>query len=640
MAENSVVRAPYNFVPFSKKVLEYNRDMLPDHDQIDPTLKTGRIYVTLTADTPVFVSDGNMAEPHFFRNSNGCFALPGSTIRGMVRANMQILGFGVIRPGEDLEDRRIFFRNIADGRKNTGGELKKYYHSALAVKAIEGPSGKTYSIPQNVRAGYLRKIGDKYQIQPVQGSWIKVSKRTLDSVGMGDLHAKYIPVYYTAAEGYAKKVQVTNGPLPEGMKPGVLLCPGVDTRGDGTRIDQRTGQPKHPSHRYIFPEKDQSANLVEIKDEDVISYAADWESRKNTLAGGTQIKGKKVIYDPDFWKLPDSGEEKPVFYVQHEGHTYFGMSLFLRIGYRFPLKDGLPQRHKDAAAQPGFLDYPHALLGYAEKENAYRSRVSFGDFQAQGDPKELPLVQTILGSPKISYYPGYVVDGHHYNQAAENNTEQAGFQLRGHKLYWLKNAEAKPAPADKPKMVSRMHPLPEGTAFSGIIRYKNLRPEELGLLLWSLRLDDGCYQSVGMGKPYGYGRMKLTIDSLREFDFKTLYSPAGLCSGAHEAEKDAVEQYIKTYDKFAAQALYPKKPKKQPSLRSMPEIQAFFYMRSTIRDAAEVSYMDLTEYKKVRSPLPDVAEFRKVEAERAELTAEKTAAEYSLEALKQRFRPL
>ena len=117
MAENSVVRAPYNFVPFSKKVLEYNRDMLPDHDQIDPTLKTGRIYVTLTADTPVFVSDGNMAEPHFFRNSNGCFALPGSTIRGMVRANMQILGFGVIRPGEDLEDRRIFFRNIPSVEK-------------------------------------------------------------------------------------------------------------------------------------------------------------------------------------------------------------------------------------------------------------------------------------------------------------------------------------------------------------------------------------------------------------------------------------------------------------------------------------------------------------------------------------------
>ena len=54
MAENSKVRAPYNFVPFSNKVLwRYgSAEELPRHDRLDSTLKSGEIHVTMTADTP------------------------------------------------------------------------------------------------------------------------------------------------------------------------------------------------------------------------------------------------------------------------------------------------------------------------------------------------------------------------------------------------------------------------------------------------------------------------------------------------------------------------------------------------------------------------------------------------------------
>ena len=87
-----------------------------------------------------------------------------------------------------------------------------------------------------------------------------------------------------------------------------------------------------------------------------------------------------------------------------------------------------------------FLDWPRAILGWAGEENSRRSRVSFGDFPVQGQTEELALVQTVLGSPKISYYPGYVVKGGHYNQE--------GFLLRGYKQYWLKE-DAKSVPTDK-----------------------------------------------------------------------------------------------------------------------------------------------------------------------------------------------
>ena len=98
MAADKRVRAPYNFIPLSEKVLlPYNSiEELPPHDRMDPALKTGEIHVSMVADTPVFVSDGDKNEPHFFRGNNGKYMIPGSTIRGMVRENMQILGFGLM----------------------------------------------------------------------------------------------------------------------------------------------------------------------------------------------------------------------------------------------------------------------------------------------------------------------------------------------------------------------------------------------------------------------------------------------------------------------------------------------------------------------------------------------------------------
>lgn len=604
MAENSIVRAPYNFVPFSDKILLYQGEP-PAHDSVDPTLKTGEIHVTLKAVTPVFVSDGNREDPHFFRGPNGKFMLPGSTVRGMVRQNMQVLSFGLVRAGEDIEDKRAFYRKIADARGSTGGELKEYYHSALAVKSLKSPSGKTYSVPENVKAGYLRRSKDGFYIQPVSGSYLKVSKEILSSVGLGDSYASAMPVDYAeSAGGFVRKVQRAGNSAPAGMKRGMLLCPGVDAGGDGTRGNH----PKPPSHRYIFPLADENAAPVGISKEDELSYAADWEDRKNSLKGGTQLQGRKILYDPDFWKLPKEGEEKPVFYIRHNGHTFFGMALYLRIGYHFSLRDGLPQSHRELEERTDVLDYPRAILGYAQKERSYRSRVSFGDFSARGDPEEQALVETVLGNPKISYYPGYVVDGKHYNQ--EN------FRLRGYKHYWLK--EAKATPTDKKNAASRMRPLPEGTVFSGVIRFKNLRPEELGLLLWALRLEEGCYQTVGMGKPYGYGRMELTIDGLQEFDLASLYRPDNLGGGAAASSETAVQEYISLYDAFAVQTLgfqLNKKELKQKkntvSLRDRSGVKELLYLHSIVRDPGEVSYMDLKEYQNVRNALPDVPKVRK-----------------------------
>jgi len=235
-------------------------------------------------------------------------------------------------------------------------------------------------------------------------------------------------------------------------------------------------------------------------------------------------------------------------------------------------------------------------LGFATKETAYRSRVCFGDFEAEGQPKEMPPVRVVLQNPKPSFFPAYTVDGRHYNE---------GFALRGRKRYWLKKAT--PVASEKANVDSTLKPLAEGTVFKGVIRFKNLHEDELGLLLWCLQLEKGCFQSVGMGKPYGYGRMALTITDLYTMDMKQLYDDGLFCNGGYKRENPSA--YIACYDAYAVEKLPIINQESKPSVRNRSAVKDFFFMCRTLRDPATVGYMTLSEHSNCWV-LPSVADIR------------------------------
>ena len=620
MPENKGVCAPYNFVPFSSRVLlpYAGAEELPGHDEIREDLKFGEIQVTMRAETPVFVSDGNKDDPHFFKGADGRFKIPGSTVRGMTRENMQILGFGLIRPGEDLEDYQIYFREMAAARGSVAGPLKEYYHSALDIQSKRNPkTGKPFTIPQKVSSGYLTCRDGKYFIRPTEGSVLSVSRTMGDVQGFGTDPARVVPVAYRAADGVVKQILPAGAGKP-GMSKGVLLY---------------TGRPVgKPNHLYLFPEADPDAPELPVPSEDILSYRSDLENRANSL---------KAYYPLSFWELPEDGGEKPVFFVQFEGHLYFGMSRFLRIGYRYPLSEGLPKRHREMMNQEEVpLDYPHAILGFAAQDASYRSRVSFGDFTAVGDPKEQGEVRMVLGGPKPSYYPGYVVDGRNYNDIPQGSEkDEDRFQLRGYKQYWLKDVQPTSVQAGKEKVGTVLRPLPTGTEFRGTIRFRNLTELELGLLLWSLRLEDGCFQTVGKGKPHGYGRMKLQINALRILDPARLYC-GDLTTDPWTDVSDQVADYI---DRYNDSALGTSGKKKKPVyVRDRQEIQDFFFIKRTLRVPTEVSYMELSEYQNVRSPLPTIQDVRKA-TEKSPLSGDQPGSsdpEDIYEALLNKFKKL
>ena len=110
-------KAPYNFIPLSKRVFERYLDInsLPAHNEILKDGNTGTIEYTINCESDLILSDG---KGHFFKDTDGNYAIPGSSIRGMIRNNIMTLGFCSII--DDIEDSRFLYRTIAPKIKPLG----------------------------------------------------------------------------------------------------------------------------------------------------------------------------------------------------------------------------------------------------------------------------------------------------------------------------------------------------------------------------------------------------------------------------------------------------------------------------------------------------------------------------------------
>ena len=56
--------------------------------------------------------------------------------------------------------------------------------------------------------------------------------------------------------------------------------------------------------------------------------------------------------------------------------------------------------------------------------------------------------------------------------------------------------------------------VPAGARFSACVQFHNLSDEEFGALLWLLTLEEGAYYSLGSGKPFGFGSIRISLASL------------------------------------------------------------------------------------------------------------------------------
>lgn len=440
----------------------------------------------------------------------------------------------------------------------------------------------------------------------------KVSVQDPDLSKWEDRFAEFTPVWYGLR---GQKVTFLSSKEQEGLRQGFLLRPGKMAK---------------QNHLYLFcaPEPGAVPRILSASDQDILDYQNDYELRKNSLAG----TDSRHTMSKEFWALPKPGQTKPMFWLEADGHLVLGMSQYLRTTFRYRLSEFLPERQKEQMSRM-LLDYPNAILGYidADTKTAYRSRIRVSDFSAPAGTRPGREQRAILAQPKATFFGGYacLVREKEENSSSApadyNDSDSNGHtQLRGYKQYWLKQQESfSPTDSGKGNVLSVLRPLPKGTRFTGTIRYQNLHEDELGLLLWALLLDEGCFQSIGMGKALGLGRMRVQLDALIEED-SALYTRLDASAVPAADPQSRARELIRAYETYVSGELArssatsrKKGNKKPPSLRSNPSVKGLLYLRRTVvENRYPYRNMELERFRKAELPLPLLQEFQKQENDR------------------------
>lgn len=644
--ESSYVGAPYNFISFPDPIKNPETDMIP-HNTADEKYLNGEIEIGIEAKTYLFIDNGideGSNQHQFVKNLYGQYVIPGSSIRGLIRNNVQILGKGDF--GQDVDDYSLMYRAVA------GGKERKNYADILGAKQIL-VNGNQMGILKNVRAGYIRrkKDGEGYEIlqtvvKPFNKELGEMNYYVLNEMYMINDHKKnptddsfsfffddpvrrlqhepdctfkriekkdfrdrvtvhykgwqnknykpYIKACIYKLEGERKVTSVksysSGDEFPAGYLPGYVLSSGIMQEKKAV---------------YVIPEVDKSkdSEVIAVNSKDQEAYEIDYQKKEKIL-------GEKQA---EFFALPKGDEIKPVFYVHLGERLYFGFTPRPRLFYAHTVKENLAKKHSGTT-----LDFASTMFGFSriEKQNgkqvskSYKSKLSFGDavIVSKDNPKDpkCTSVPIILSEPKSTSIADYLVQNGANVTTSYNDDD---FKLRGVKQYWLHaSADTKPKVdiVKQNKLLTYLNPLKPGTKFEGKIRFHNLTALELGLLLWSLRLENDSWMNIGKAKSYGYGAIKLTLGKIRILNWENAYSLDALSMAPWDDDVD-VDKYVEDFKR----ALY---SDTDGRYREPPHIKDFFAMKDSSRmpNPADIRFMsiDAGEYRN-RKALPTVQDMMK-----------------------------
>ncbi|NJO83238.1 MAG: TIGR03986 family CRISPR-associated RAMP protein [Blastochloris sp.] len=545
--EERTALAPYNFVPLPTTVVEVDPETVREpFAAYDATRYTGRIDGVLTAESPLYVrgaltvdevKDGLQAKdlPAFFATNREPESqglphpvIPGSSIRGMLRALVEIVSYAKVSRVTDRQ--HYFFRAVA---AKMDDPLSRPYRAQL----------------RDVRAGYLVRTSDGWAIRPAltfgKEGYLKVRERDvpkhLGLIRLNDrgYRPQYIPVSFTTKNTPKGRLVIDRIDHPKVYQiNGMMVTSGNMLETDGGR---GRGISPRKSHAVVG-EPDMKAPLLAIDPQAVEDYKAsltDFQRGEGMGADGPfhPLDGLFATRDGRF------AEGRPIFYCEPakgKQVVFFGQSPNFRMPYRWPGSERAasprdfvpPQLRSDT-----MIDIAEAIFGFVRGDRqregqALAGRVFVSDAIAETYDwlANDPITPKILATPKPTTFQHYLVqpnpnkrDLRHYGSKPGDETV-----IRGHKLYWHKGNPGRAEiedldflqePDDKRKKDTQhttIRPVAAGSRFRFELQFTNLSDIELGALLWVLRLsDDALHQDrpyrlkIGMGKPLGMGALKV-----------------------------------------------------------------------------------------------------------------------------------
>lgn len=523
--------APYNFIALPKAVhsvadgvrvgSEDAQTPWRAHDRYLEGAHSGWLDLHLTAEAPLYVRCAPPAEhaadenartnrrrQDFFHHGEPEEpVIPGSSLRGMTRALVEILGFGAFRW---FTDRQLVYRAVG-GRTN----LDDDYRDRFAGRGSVASSGGG---PQSrVRGGCLRQRGGDWFIQPARAPRGESIVRVEEGA---------------ARDGARIHSRRKNDRTPFGNQDviDVWLRPPDPEQGGGRLRKaedlRRRDESEHAPGKGFIPAK---------------VVRSGWAPKKHTCF---------AIYEPDpdaewlhipheLWTIYENDRDlnrgiparelrndAPLFYLVNEKEelVFFGPTLMFRLPYRHKISDFIPSKLRGQNT----LDLAEAIFGTVDRKPAIKGRVFFEDALWQrGEGQDPPFLEDGdrgLHSPKILSGPKPTSFQHYLAQPAPDDektlkhwaSDPKETEVRGHKRYWHKPGIDQEEPFEGELKHDTQHtivrPVRKGTRFAGRVRFENLSDLELGALLTALDLPASKRHHVGMGKPLGMGSTRIQVD--------------------------------------------------------------------------------------------------------------------------------
>lgn len=627
--------APYNFVPLPEVVV--SAEAIPPQDQYHPDRYSGYLDCTLTTLTPLYTRC--MMAPEFFQTvGDRAFydldepqkqerarffhlddiekpVIPGSSLRGMVRSLVEILGYGKIQP---VTQERLVYRGVGD---TTSFGLR--YRERLMRE-----DKKNYFTPL-MRAGYMEKNGDGWSIRPAQ-VLPPVTETTFARIV-----SENVPDGLQAWHGCknARRIWVKPGPYEYKKVRHVHIkysdieeISEISKSGLVEAVRVRSGHIDKKKHDMVIFPPDASANPIPIPADMVITYQEQISQEQEKLLGENGVLREK----------------QPVFYLmENDKLVFFSHTKMLRLPYLKSPNEFVPALLRSMDK----IDLAEAIFGYIGldvDQEAQAGRVFFSDATLKPKQHNIFLANEsitprILSGPKATSFQHYLVqqepdsqvvgkkkDGRprtqvfltHYASATPNETV-----IRGHKLYWHQRGEIAKNDIEEqntknietsPKQYTRIQPVKDQVTFRFKVHFENLSEAELGALLWALDLPPGHHHKLGMGKPLGMGSVKIEphlFVNRREMRYRRLFAEDNRQwqTGFSEDEADKAS-FKQSFEDFVVDRLKNEGIAQGNSLNDQTRIQELLRLMSWDRKPPreKTEYMGLKRFEK-RPVLPTPA---------------------------------
>ena len=573
------VKAPFRFARINRWIHEPDWARLVSHDVPFADGLSGEAVVEITATSSILIGGDRRkaakqkrGEVRPFRLPDGRYAIPGSALQGMVRSILEIAAFG--RLGPRVKDRKFGIRDLS--RSATG---KAHYQRRLSQK-----TGK--KVTMNSMAGWLIKgLDDKPRIVKCEYARIRLDD-VLSFAQASPAGPSSDAVLYQRSDANARYEWFLNGRNNSTLNSVFTLhkLKWHPHRGGKILIQyQRCVQSAAGTTQgtLVFTGKPTSGTGRGKKNLEFVFYNPDRAGasgkRRVALPVSDDVwdafgllheeqPGRPINPNWKFWKGEyKKGEPVPVFYWKDGGRVEtFGMAFAFKAAHTQSthelLENSCPGHVTPVAEMP--LDLPHLIFGVAaEHENGrgLKRRARFGLALAPENSKLQecrPKNPSVLLGPK----PGYA--GIYVRQRYDNKPTPLADanplatytpyrppsgpptpdhlqqpELSGVKIWPARHSDDPQCSAfhpdeiakgleNSPQVQTDLVTLPPGTVFSSRLTFHNLRPAELGALLWALSFGDlaafgdnaqnvKLRHRLGMGKPLGLGEVGIRVIGLQ-----------------------------------------------------------------------------------------------------------------------------